>query len=74
MRQDHPAERPCLHCGGAHFTWGMANGVVFMPKSSLNVKLAEVFAPLTTARRNRMSARRCEGCGNVQFFSGLQFK
>jgi hypothetical protein len=52
----------------------MANGVVFMPKSSLNVKLVEVFAPLTTARRNRMSARRCEGCGNVQFFSGLQFK
>jgi hypothetical protein len=60
------ARNSCPLCGGDKFTWGMAMGhypFKFKPDSSGWVAKNTVFGGQI------IRARRCDSCGNIQFFA-----
>ncbi|MDG3008499.1 hypothetical protein [Paludisphaera mucosa] len=65
MESGEKFELPCPLCGANSYTWGSlgAQGLAFTPEdASLVGKLFQVGV--------KLPARRCDGCGNVQLFSG----
>lgn len=59
------ADRPCPICGGSSYCWGtlMAMGFKFYAEDT------SWFTKLLPNRGNKLPARRCNGCGNIQIFS-----
>lgn len=61
----------CFNCGGSQFEWGM----IVIPDAQLT-RPQPTFQPDTQPKRSwlapplreGMRARKCERCGNVQFF------
>lgn len=58
------SDLPCPVCGGRSYSWGMlhASGIKFIPESASILEKAFQIG-------FRMSARRCDHCGNIQLFA-----
>jgi hypothetical protein len=59
-----PQDKPCPNCGGVLFTWGFLpltphNGIGFVSNNTPWFWSLEI---------HRVSARACNGCGNIQLF------